>query len=391
MFSVDKILIYSFHKMSEPVSTCQYCNNVFNNKYTLKQHQKTAKFCLEIQGNIGFFNCEYCSKNLSTNERLHTHYNICKEKQKIEATKDIKSENENLKQTIRLLEEKLKDTEDKYEEKLKDIESKYEEKISDRDEYISKLEEKLQKFENVVIHQSKKSNTVNHTTNNIIVNNNPITNEVLRQCATTFSIDNAYNIDGIAKHLTNSLEDHITCTDPSRSIFKYTNEKDEEIVDQNLEILLPQYLNAVKDRNNFLYKEVFEYFEKNNVSLDIKTDYQVFYNALNSIIEKNGHSSKYTEKCKQKMVRECKKRFLEKNKNKDKTITKELSIEEVMINVIETGGSVHDFVDRYFRFSEIDIDDETDEQFAYRREMEDLFIKKRREWRLQNEKREKEV
>jgi hypothetical protein len=111
-----------------------------------------------------------------------------------------------------------------------------------------------------------KVNTVNNN-NTVVINTNQLTNDVLRQCATTFSLDNACNINGITKHLTTSLEDHIICTDPSRNIFKYTNEKDEEIVDQNLEILLPQYLTAVKDRNNFLYKEVFDYFEKNKVPL----------------------------------------------------------------------------------------------------------------------------
>ena len=337
-------------------SECKYCNKIFSNKHILKQHQKTAKYCLEKQGNMSSFNCEYCNKILSTNDRLHTHYIICKEKQKVEISKDIKSVNENLKQTVILLEEKLKD----------------------KDEYISKLEIRLQKFESVVINNSKKSNTINNNT--IIINNNPITNEVLRQCAETFSIDNAYNINGITKHLTNSLEDHITCTDPSRNIFKYINEKDEEIVDHNLEILLPQYLTAVKDRNNFLYKEVFYYFEKNKISLNVQTDYKVFYNALNSIIEKTGQQNKYTEKYKQYIVRECKKRFLEKNKNKDKVITKELSAEDVMMNVIENEGSIYDFIDRYFRYN-IE-DEETDEQFSYRRQMEDLFLQKKREWKL---------
>jgi hypothetical protein len=173
------------------------------------------------------------------------------------------------------------------------------------------------------------------------------------------------------------LEEHITCTDPSRNIFKYINEKDEEIVDQDLENLIPQYLTALKDRNNFLYKEVFEYFKKNNVSLNVQTDYRVFYDALNSIIEKTGQQDKYTEKCKQYMVRECKRQFLEKNKNKEKEITKKLSAEEVMMNIIETGGTLNDFLIRFFPDN---YDDETDEQFKYRREMEDIFREKKKNW-----------
>jgi hypothetical protein len=195
-------------------------------------------------------------------------------------------------------------------------------------------------------------------------------------------MDHATGINGITKHLTSSLEEHITCTDPSRNIFKYTNEKDEEIIDQNLEILLPQYLTAVKDRTDFLYKEIFEYFKKNNVSLNVQTDYRIFYNALNSIIEKNGQQNKYTEKCKQQMVKECKRRFLEKNKNKDKMLTKKLTVDEVMMNVIETSGSLIDFVSRFFPNYEDNEDDETDDEFTYRREMEDLFRVKKREYKL---------
>jgi len=117
---------------------------------------------------------------------------------------------------------------------------------------------------------AEKINTVNTVNNNktVVINTSQFTNDVLRQCATTFTIDNVYNIDGITKHLTSSLEEHIVCTDPSRNVFKYTNEKDEEIVDKDLDILLPQYLTAIKDRNNFLYKEVYDYFKKNNVSLN---------------------------------------------------------------------------------------------------------------------------
>jgi hypothetical protein len=233
----------------------------------------------------------------------------------------------------------------------------------------------------VTMKLAEKVNTVNHNNNTVVINTNQLTNDVLRQCAATFSMDNARNIGGITRHLTTSLENHVTCTDPSRNIFKYTNENDEEITDQNLEILLPQYLSVVKERNNFFYNEVLDYFNKNNVSFDAQNNYQIFYTALNSIIERTGQQNKYTEKCKQQIVRECKRRFLEKNKNKDTTITKELSIDDVMAMVIETGGSVHDFVDRYFRVLD---DEETDEQFIYRRQMEDLFRERKRQWLREN-------
>ena len=98
---------------------CKYCKKTFNNKYTLGQHQKTAKYCLDLQGTTNTtFTCTYCNKNLCTNDRLYTHYQSCKEKQKVEVVKDVETENKQLK-----------------------------EKLQEKNEYISKLEAKLEKME----------------------------------------------------------------------------------------------------------------------------------------------------------------------------------------------------------------------------------------------------
>lgn len=384
---------------------CVYCSKDFCNKVTLIRHQKTTKRCLQLQGkNEETIECTNCKKTLTV-EYYKQHILKCNilfeksnldKKDELEKTqkyqKKILDLNEKLKTELSDSKKKLSETKETNDQikvemtKLKahlTIMEKENEKLQSIIAVLREQNEKLHSSStSVTMRLAEKVGTVNNHTNHntVVIHTNQLTNDVLRQCANTFTIDNAYNINGIAKHLTSSLEDHITCTDPSRNIFKYTNEKDEEIVDQNLEILLPQYLTAVKDRNDFLYKEVFEYFKNNNVALNVQTDYRVFYNALNSIIEKKGQQSKYTEKCKQHMVRECKRQFLEKNKKKEKTITKELTTEEIIMNVIETGGSVHDFIDRFFPDYNID-DDETDEQFTYRREMEDLFRKKKREWR----------
>ena len=56
-----------------------------------------------------------------------------------------------------------------------------------------------------------------------------------------------------------------------------------------------------------------------------------------------------------------------------------------MMNIIETGGSLNDFVNRLFP-DYSDNEEETDEQFTYRRDMEDLFRNKKREWKLEQEK-----
>ena len=356
--------------------TCEFCDKEFTMKGNLLAHQKTTKYCLEKQGKTvtDDFRCNYCNKNFTLKNNLNDHLSVCKEKpikEYEEKCQSVKNEYDN---NMKLLIEK-------YNDKLyqKDIDHKKE--IDLLNQLISKLETKLEKYETRMYDMASRPSTNNNNHNKtVVINTNlPLTNEVLRQVATTFTIDNARTITGITKHLTTSLEDHITCTDPSRNIFKYTNEKDEEIVDQDLENLIPQYLTAVKDRNNFLYDEVCKYFTDHNISMDVQIDYAVFYNALNSIIEKKGHQSKYTEKCKQQMVRDCRKQFLEKNKNKEKDIAKKMTNDEVMMNVIETGGSFVDFIERVYPNRFIDEDDE--ELFTERRRMEDVFIAKKREWK----------
>lgn len=300
---------------------CEFCKKEFLTKGNLIAHQKTTKYCLELQGKSlsDDFECKYCIKKFTTKTNLNEHILVCKKK--------IKKDNEEKEKTEKTLHDKeiirLK------EEHKKDIDREHKE-VEILREIITKLEAKLESYEKRLFDMASRPNTTNTNNNHktVVINtSSPLTNDVLRQCATTFTIENARNIDGITKHLTTSLEDHITCTDPSRNIFKYTNEKSEEIVDADLENLLPQYLTALKDENNFLYKEVFDYFKVNNVSLNEQTDYNIFYNALNAIIERKGQQNKYSDKMKKYIVRQCKKQFLEKNKNKEKEITKDLQLQ----------------------------------------------------------------
>ena len=60
---------------------CEFCNNTFSSSYNLKTHQKSAKFCLKLQGqeiikpddNI----CEYCENSFSVKQSLDRHYLTC--------------------------------------------------------------------------------------------------------------------------------------------------------------------------------------------------------------------------------------------------------------------------------------------------------------------------
>ena len=58
---------------------CTYCENFFNSKYSLKVHQETAKYCLQLQGKNSkkTFTCIDCNACLSTSQRLRTHHSKC--------------------------------------------------------------------------------------------------------------------------------------------------------------------------------------------------------------------------------------------------------------------------------------------------------------------------
>jgi len=64
---------------------CQYCQNIFGTKYSLKTHQKSAKYCLEIQknANIDIVSdlsiCKACNKSFSSHN-FERHTLNCKEK-----------------------------------------------------------------------------------------------------------------------------------------------------------------------------------------------------------------------------------------------------------------------------------------------------------------------
>ena len=185
---------------------CQYCKKVFNNKYTLNQHQKTAKYCLEIQGSVNnSFICTYCDKTLCTNDRLNYHYQSCKEKQKKDMIKDVEMENKILHKTI-----------------------------EEKNEYIAKLEAKLEKFEDtvttIVLSKTEKKATTNNTTNNIVINNNSLNlNDIPTMTAfLEEKMDKevvAGGQKGLALLLKNTvLKDKYKCVDPSRQNFEFTNE-----------------------------------------------------------------------------------------------------------------------------------------------------------------------
>ena len=64
---------------------CEYCKNSFSNKVSLINHQKTAKYCLDLR-NIKSSNeymCEGCNKKFTRTSDLERHRKICKKNERI--------------------------------------------------------------------------------------------------------------------------------------------------------------------------------------------------------------------------------------------------------------------------------------------------------------------
>ena len=206
--------------MSESME-CQFCKKTFTTRNILLQHQKRAKYCLELQGTEQTnFECKYCKKKLSTNERLISHItSSCKEKKNQE---NIEKEQK--------VESNFNEQKKYYEDKLKE-KNEY---ISKLEANISKLEAKLEKFEDSILSKTEKKpiTTPNHTTNNttIVINNNTLNlNDISKMAAfLEQKMDKevvAGGQKGLAFLLSNTvLKDKYKCVDPSRQNFEFTNE-----------------------------------------------------------------------------------------------------------------------------------------------------------------------
>ena len=146
--------------------SCDFCKKDFAFRGNMLSHQRSAKYCLDIQGkNCKAFECNFCVKNFTTHQNLNDHLVSCKEKEK----KQYESKRQELEKQY---ESKRQEIEKQYESKRQEIEKQiilvkkgwenilekqdheYHTQLDEKDKTIAKLEAKLEKFENAVIANS---------------------------------------------------------------------------------------------------------------------------------------------------------------------------------------------------------------------------------------------
>jgi hypothetical protein len=204
---------------------CDYCNKKFKNSYILKNHMKTAKYCLEIQGfkSKCSFKCNFCLKNYSQKKDLDIHISKCFEKKLSDKDKIITD--------LKLEKDKI---------------------ILEKEARIKELQDQL-----VDIIRTRPPTTIIHNNNNnqrintIINNLQPITEEHLNEQAQFLTLDHIkQGVDGYVKYaLEYPFKDRIVCVDYSRKKIKYKDQDENIIEDPEMTKLSQKFFKAIERKN----------------------------------------------------------------------------------------------------------------------------------------------
>ena len=213
---------------------CEFCNNMFVNDNSLKNHQRITKYCLIKQKKQ--LVCKYCNFLSYSDKDFDYHQNNC--------IVFLKSKNQELQdenKDIVYFQNKIEFCE----KQLVDKENYYEKQLIEKDNQIKHLQEQIVSITKTAV--SKPTTTNNNNINNKILNMSVLNldNENIKSI-----INDKYNLDvisegqkGVAKFATNFLlKDsdgnlNYVCTDASRKIFKYKNNAGELEKDMNAQRL----------------------------------------------------------------------------------------------------------------------------------------------------------
>ena len=216
---------------------CNFCKNTFNSKSSLKNHQKTARYCLKIQGvKSKKYICLICEKTFSNNYNLSVHTVSCNQsKTAIKLKKNLDNIESRLEQTINLLEQK-------------------EHTIQDQKKTIKDLQDKL---ENIAIKAVQRPTTKNTQINNYIQQLKPITQEHLIDSLPNLTIDHIIKgPEGYAEYaLKYPLKDRMLCSDYSRRKVKFKDKDGKVITDPEMNTLAVKFFESIKDKNRELIRK----------------------------------------------------------------------------------------------------------------------------------------
>lgn len=217
---------------------CNYCKHKLSTKSALKFHQKTARYCLKIQGINdvkGNFICELCGKDFQNKSHLNNHSNICEKNSP--NVKKLKDEVQKLKEENIIL---------KKENEILNIDKK-------------NLQERYDKLSLTAVKRPTTS-TKNIQINNYIQQMEPLRIEDINKSVPMLTLD--HHVKGPEGYAEFALEfpfkNKIVCLDVNRNKIKYKNDEGDVIEDIGFRKMMTKLCNAIKDKSFNLCQKHYE-------------------------------------------------------------------------------------------------------------------------------------
>jgi len=266
---------------------CEFCKNIFSTKTNLNSHQKTAKYCLKIQG-IEVqkkYECKWCNKSFAIFSNFERHKKVCKDPKKIEEYEyqnkikdqeimNVKEENNILKKEI----EMLKNTIYELREDKKDLHDRY---------------------DNLSLTAVKRpvNNTKNIQINNFIQKMEPLRIEDIEESVPMLTLD--HHVKGPEGYAEYALEfpfkDKIVCVDVNRNKIKYKDGEGNVIEDIGFQKMMTKMCESLKDRSFNLCQEHYEKLSEQFTEKELDE-----YNCMNTALAiskyANGRENEFCSK-----------------------------------------------------------------------------------------------
>jgi hypothetical protein len=216
---------------------CIHCKNMFSTKTSLNNHQKTAKYCLKLQGKKSSYKytCDSCNMSFHKIFNLNRHSETCKTNDKVYKYMDTIKEKNN---------------------KIHEMSIKLEEKELQLEKYEQTIKELQDKLENIAIKAVSRPTTRNTQINNYIQQLKPVTDEHLIDSVSNLTIDHIIKgPEGYAEYaLEYPLKDRMLCSDYSRRKVKFKDKDGKVVTDPEMNTLALKFFESIKDKNRELIR-----------------------------------------------------------------------------------------------------------------------------------------
>lgn len=266
---------------------CKHCKNIFNSKYVLENHQKKAKYCLDIQKitvkeiDNNLSECKYCHKTMASNN-LNRHINTCKSKDKFlldehkQQLEDLKLKNEELKEDIQRLHTEVA---------VLEVYKKFFLRAQDCVEEIAKQP----KTTNNIINMPSLDLSEEKITNKVIENFTESHLFLGQRGVAKFAVENLLkNEDGAMAY---------KCTDISRNMFKYKDTDGKEYKDPKARKLTKKISAKVIDKAKNITDLIAER-HNSNPSIETNVEMKIATNGMSDIKWIEDNNDKFTRELK---------------------------------------------------------------------------------------------